>query len=131
MIKWFVTLLVVAVFASTSWGYREFKVPKKAFRKVTIEYFSNAEQKTSPDSTVTIFYDKDDIEMHREVVKGCGNVLGGIDSLLSAVLRDVWDCDTTGTTNVTWGSITPIAIGRSELADSTITPIPIDEDWGW
>ena len=74
-------LVILIIFSASAWAYHEFKVPKKAFMKVTIEHYSNAEQKTSPDSTVVIYYDKNDVEMHREVTKGCGNVVGGIDSL--------------------------------------------------
>ena len=65
-------------------AYHEFKVPKKAYRKVTIEYYSNEKEKTSPDSTVYIYYDKYDVEIYRVVKKGCGNVWDIADSIINA-----------------------------------------------
>ena len=124
-----IALLIVTMPVAT-WGYHEFKTPKKAFKKVTIEYYSDESKKTSPDSTVTIFYDKNDVEMHREVKKGCGNPVARAwewDSL------EVWQpVDSTARQETVWdlygiqGHLSP-----SIIADSTITPIPTDEDWDW
>lgn len=81
-------------------AYHEFRVPKKAFKKVTIEYFSNDTQKTVPDSTVWIYYDKNDVELYREVKEGCGNVIWQDDSLSYQdsygynILVNAWAIDT-------------------------------------
>ena len=69
------SLIVLILMTSIAFGYHEFQTPKKAYKKVTIEYFSNDKQKTSPDSTATIYYDKNDVEMCRLFKKGCGNVI--------------------------------------------------------
>lgn len=95
--RWLIAILVMAI-AVPVFAYHEFKVPKKAYRKVTIEHFSNEKAKTKPDSTVTIFYDKDGVEIHREFKKGCSNVIGGwgieyIDS--SSIWQPaIWNNDT-------------------------------------
>ncbi len=64
-------LFLVLFLPCLAGAYHEFKVPKKAYRKVTIEYYSNEKEKTSPDSTVYIYYDKYDVEIYR-VVKNFG-----------------------------------------------------------
>jgi len=73
------SLVVLILMTSIAFGYHEFQTPKKAYKKATIEYFSNENKKTEPDSTVTIYYDRNDVEMYRQVKNGCSNVIDEID----------------------------------------------------
>lgn len=99
---WILTVIfMVSILAIEIFAYHEFKVPKKAYKKVTIEHFSNEKSKTKPDSTVTIYYDKDGVEIHREFKKGCSNVIRGwgIDSSsIWQLYPAIWNNDTLQTT---------------------------------
>ena len=82
----FKILVLLVIMVGSAFAYHEFKVPKKAYKKVTIEYFNNEVQSTTPCSTVYLYYDKNDVEIYREVKKGCcnpiqDNVLDSIDVL--------------------------------------------------
>lgn len=70
------TILLVLAIAIPAFAYHEFQTPQKAFKKVTIEYFSNEKAKTEADSTIIIYYDKDGLEIYRDLKKGCGNEIG-------------------------------------------------------
>lgn len=87
-------MLLLVILVGVSFAYHEFDVPKKAYKKVTMEYFSNVESRTEPDSTVYLYYDKDGIEIYRKVKKGCSNVIGsiGADSLSVHVVE--WESTT-------------------------------------
>ena len=50
------TLALLILLSVTAWAYHEFQVPKKAYKKVTTEYFSNDTLKTQPDSTMIVYY---------------------------------------------------------------------------
>lgn len=74
--------LVLAVFVvSTAWAHHECG----AVRSVVIEYHSEVELCLSPDSTITIYYDKDDKETHREVVTR--------EELTGVILDSIWAWD--------------------------------------
>jgi len=80
-------------------AYHEFQTPQKAYKKATLEYYSDDEHKTSPDSTVTIYYDKNGVEMHRIFKMGCGNKLTGVPGLGDSLRWKqgdgilIWDAD--------------------------------------
>lgn len=87
LLLWVTIFTALCFWTIKASAYHEFKVPKKAYKKVTIDHFSNDKQKTEPDSTVTIFYDKDGVEIHREFKKGCSNIINlwEVDSLLNSI----------------------------------------------
>lgn len=82
-------ILALLIMVGSAFAYHEFSVPKKAYKKVTIEYFSNDDQITSPCSTVYLYYDKSDVEMYREVKKGCCNPVSGWEIFTDPY----WDAD--------------------------------------
>lgn len=121
--RWLVAMLVMAI-AVPVFAYHEFKVPKKAYKKVTIEHFSNDAQKTEPDSTITIFYDKDGVEIHREFKKGCSNILNRgwqiqDDSLMFNLDSTSFDSAHWGTLEATIINITPAQIDDYPIIDSS------------
>jgi hypothetical protein len=85
-------VLALLIMVGSAFAYHEFKVPKKAYKTVEINYYSNDDQITSPCSTVYLYYDKSDVEMYREVKKGCCNPLGGTD-IGDSLAGDTWTID--------------------------------------
>ena len=114
-------VLFVLILVSISFAYHEFSVPKKAYKKVTIEWFGNEDSKTQPDSTVYLYYDKDGVEIYREVKKGCGNVIGSINA------------DSVYALCTTWGTITEDAIDASPLTEDDVDITAFDSlvVWGY
>ena len=90
------TIIILGFLVSLTYGFESFTIETeaKAYKKVTIEYYAQDYEQVH-DSTVTMWYDKDGVEIHRKVVKGCSNrkndwTWEGIDSLDIGIMG-IWN----------------------------------------
>ena len=74
MKKGLLTIVTFCFLVTSVYAFESFTIETeaKAYKKVTIEYYAQDYEQVH-DSTVTIWYDKDGVEIHRKVVKGCSN----------------------------------------------------------
>ena len=91
MKKLLLTIVTLLFLVTSVYAFESFTIETKAkaYKKVTIEYFAQDYEQVH-DSTVTIWYDKDGVEIHRKVVKGCSNRKGtGYGLLIES--DPIWD----------------------------------------